>query len=132
MLYAEDIAIALNLTGVVLIEEPTVNGQVRASITANEPVTEAMQARVQAWHTAGQIADIIKLDADLVLSRLTTAEQEALFTARRTIWQVDYFLTRASTTGIISTSDSDLPAAQAMFAELGIVAADRWTDLLAP
>jgi len=132
MLYAEDIAIALNLTGVVLIEEPTVNGQVRASITANEPVTEAMQARVQAWHTAGQIADIIKLDADLVLSRLTLAEREDLFTARRSVWQVDYFLTRAATTGIISTADADLAAAQAMFAELGIIAADRWTDLLAP
>jgi hypothetical protein len=105
---------------------------VRASITANEPVTEAMQARVQAWHTAGQIADIIKLDADLVLSRLTLAEREDLFTARRSVWQVDYFLTRAATTGIISTADADLAAAQAMFAELGIIAADRWTDLLAP
>lgn len=77
------------------------------------------------------VADIIKLDADLVLSRLTTAEQEALFTARRTVWQVDYFLTRAATTGIISTNDADLPAAQEMFAQLGIIAADRWTDLLA-
>jgi len=77
-------------------------------------------------------ADIIKLDADLVLSRLTAAEKEALFTSRRTVWQVDYFLTRASTTGIISTSDSDLPAAQAMFDQLGIISADRWTDLLSP
>jgi hypothetical protein len=76
---------------------------------------------------------ILSIDADLVLSRrLTAAEKEALFTARRTVWQVDYFLTRASTTGIVSTADADLPAAQAMFAELGIIAANRWTDLLAP
>ena len=52
--------------------------------------------------------------------------------ARRTLWQVDYFLTRASTTGIISTNDADLPAAQEMFAQLGIIAADRSTDLLTP
>jgi hypothetical protein len=45
---------------------------------------------------------------------------------------VDYFLTRAATTGIISTADPDLPAAQAMLAKLGIVAADRWDALLAP
>lgn len=132
MLYAEDIAIALNLTGVVLIEESTVNGKVRATITANEPVTEAMQARVQAWYDAGEVSDTLKLDADLVLSRLTLAEREDLFTARRTVWQVDYFLTRAATTGIISTNDADLPKAQEMFAQLGIIAADRWTDLLAP
>jgi hypothetical protein len=73
-----------------------------------------------------------KLAADLVLSRLTAAEKEALFTARRTVWQVDYFITRAAANGIVGTDDPDLPAAQAMFAQLGIIAANRWTDLLAP
>ena len=77
-------------------------------------------------------AEPLRIDADTVLSRLTAAERESLFTARRTVWQVDYFLTRAATTGIISTADADLPTAQAMFAQLGIIAADRWTDLLAP
>jgi hypothetical protein len=127
MITALDIADALNLTGVTF----TVEGG-RASITANETVTEAMQSRVRAWYAAGEVSSLISLDADLVLSRLTAAEKEALFTARRSVWQVDYFLTRAATTGIISTADADLPAAQAMFAQLGIIAADRWTDLLAP
>jgi hypothetical protein len=124
MITAEDIQNALGLTGVTLYGDGT--------ITANEPVTEAMQARVQAWHDAGKVSAALSIDADLVLSRLTLAEREDLFTARRSVWQVDYFLTRAATTGIISTADADLPAAQAMFAELGIIAADRWTDLLAP
>jgi len=73
-----------------------------------------------------------KLAADLVLSRMTDAERAALFIARRTVWQVDYFLTRAAANGIVATDDPDLPAAQAMFAQLGIIAANRWTDLLAP
>ena len=73
-----------------------------------------------------------KLAADLVLSRMTPDERAALFTARRTVWQVDYFLTRAAANGIVSTDDPDLPAAQDMFAQLGIIAADRWNDLLAP
>ena len=77
-------------------------------------------------------AEPLRIDSDTVLSRLTAAEREALFTARRTVWQVDYFLTRAATTGIVSTADPDLPAAQAMLAQLGIVAADRWPALLAP
>jgi len=124
MITANQIEDSLGLTGVVLYGDGT--------ITADQPVTEAMQARVHVWHKAGEISNIIKLDADLVLSRLTAAEKEALFTSRRTVWQVDYFLTRASTTGIISTSDSDLPAAQAMFDQLGIISSDRWTDLLSP
>jgi hypothetical protein len=77
-------------------------------------------------------AEPLHIDSDTVLQRLTAAEREALFSARRTVWQVDYFLTRASSTGIISTADADLPAAQAMLAQLGIVAADRWPALLAP
>jgi len=128
MITAEQIQNVLGLTNVTLTGD--VNG--RFTITANEPVTEAMQARVQAWHDAGEVSPALNIDADLVLSRLTAAEKEALFTARRTVWQVDYFLTRAATTGIISIADADLPTAQAMFAQLGIIAANRWTDLLAP
>lgn len=45
-----DIAAVLDLTGVTLTVE---NG--RATITANEPVTPEMQARVQAWHDAGEV-----------------------------------------------------------------------------
>ena len=128
MITAEQIQNVLGLTNVTL----TGDADGRFTITADEPVTEAIQARVQAWHDAGEVSPALSIDADLLLSRLTAAEKEALFTARRTVWQVDYFLTRAATTGIISTADADLPAAQAMFAQLGIISADRWTDLLAP
>lgn len=93
---------------------------------------EEYNALAQAYVPPPPAPEPISLDADLVLSRLTLAEREDLFTARRTVWQVDYFLTRAATTGIFSTNDPDLPAAQEMFAQLGIIAADRWTDLLAP
>ncbi len=124
MITAEDIQNALGLTGVTLYGD--------GIITADQPVSEAQQTRVRLWFESGEVSNVINLDADLVLSRLTAAEKEALFTARRTLWQVDYFLTRASTTGIISTNDADLPAAQEMFAQLGIIAADRWTDLLTP
>jgi hypothetical protein len=86
----------------------------------------------QGWQMEPVSAEPLHIDSDTVLQRLTSAEREALFSARRTVWQVDYFLTRASSTGVISTADADLPAAQAMLAQLGIVAANRWPALLAP
>lgn len=50
MIQTNDIAAALGLTGVVLYVEGG-----RATITANEPVTDEMQSRVQAWHDAGKV-----------------------------------------------------------------------------
>ena len=95
---------------------------------------EAYAAMVAAYvpEPEPQAPEPLHIDSDTVLQRLTAAEREALFSARRTVWQIDYFLTRASSTGIISTTDADLPAAQAMLAQLGIVTADRWPALLAP
>lgn len=53
MITASQIEQALGLTGVVL----TVRGDTEATIAANEPVTDAMQAKVQAWHAAGAVPD---------------------------------------------------------------------------
>jgi hypothetical protein len=71
-------------------------------------------------------------DADIVLQRLTLTERTALFTARRTSAEVDYFITRASSTGIISDADAGFSAAVAALATAGIIAAARWPVLLAP
>lgn len=107
----------------------TVVRGVVTSIKAPRPVTTDELAAALASAPASPAP--VRLDTDLVLSRFTDAERAALFTARRSVWQVDYFITRAATTGIVSTADPDLPAAQAMFAALGIIAADRWPALLA-
>lgn len=50
MITANDIAAALNLTGVTLVVEDG-----RATITANEPVTDEIQAKVQRWYEAGEV-----------------------------------------------------------------------------
>jgi hypothetical protein len=55
MLQPNDIAAALNLTGVKLYEELLPDGTTRATITADQPVTPEMQAKVQRWHLAGRI-----------------------------------------------------------------------------
>jgi len=50
MINQNDVAAALSLTGVTL----TVEGG-RTTITADQPVTAAQQAQVQAWHDAGAV-----------------------------------------------------------------------------
>lgn len=108
------------------------NAAALQSLAAEKDAEKAAALAAQAGQTPTPADGVTRIDSDAVLSRLTAEEREALFTARRTIWQVDYFLTRAATTGIISTADADLPAAQAMLAQLGIIAAERWSTLLAP
>lgn len=67
---------------------------------------------------------------DTALQRLTQAEKLALFTARRSDALVDYFLTRASSTGTISEADPEFPAAMEYLDEQGIIPALRWPELL--
>jgi hypothetical protein len=74
----------------------------------------------------------LRQESDIVLQRMTPEERDSLFTARRTSATVDYFITRASSTGIISEADPDFPSAVAALNAAGIVAAERWPDLLAP
>lgn len=68
---------------------------------------------------------------DIILQRLTPQEREALFTARRTVWQIDYLMTRATSTGTIHEDDPDFPDARAMLDQAGIIAASRWEELFA-
>jgi hypothetical protein len=121
MITALEIENALNLTGVTLYGDGT--------ITANEPVTQEMQSLVNGWIQVGKIEFTIK--SDLVLQRMTEAERSAMFSARHSAWQVDYFLTRASALGSININDPDLTTAKQLFADLNIIAMDRWPALLA-
>jgi hypothetical protein len=57
MTTAQHIEQALGLTRVVLY----IDSDGRASITANEPVTDSMQRQVQAWHDAGGVPDMSAL-----------------------------------------------------------------------
>jgi hypothetical protein len=108
------------------------NAAALQALAAEKDAEKTAALAAQAGQTTPLSDGSTHLAADTVLLRLTETEREALFTARRTVWQVDYFLTRAASTGIVSTADPDLPAAQAMFAQLGIITADRWPALLAP
>lgn len=69
---------------------------------------------------------------DIILQRLTETERGALFTARKNVWQLDYLITRAASTGEIHEDDADFPLARATLDQLGIVAAARWDALFAP
>jgi pyrroloquinoline quinone (PQQ) biosynthesis protein C len=75
----KDIETALGLTGVVLYIDSG-----RASITANETVTDAMQARVQAWHDCGEIrAEYVDLRAAAYLTEGVTPEALAIAIAEK-------------------------------------------------
>lgn len=94
---------------------------------------EDYAALVAAYVPPAEVAALPRIQSsDTVLQRLNEAEREALFTARRTVWQVDYFLTRAATTATISDEDPDFPAAVSALDQLGIIAASRWDALLSP
>lgn len=68
---------------------------------------------------------------DIVLQRLSEDERAALFTARKTVWQVDYLITRAAATGEIHEDDADFPLGRATLDQLGIIATTRWDALFA-
>lgn len=130
MLYAADIAAALNLNGVVLLEEPLPDGTLRATITANEPVTAEMQAKVQAWHRAGKVTTTRQQSGATVIRRLTDAEIVALDASRHPAAIRAKML--AQSEGVISEADPDFAALTAALDALGIIAAARWPALLAP
>ena len=120
-----DIAAALNLTGVTLTVE---NG--RATITANEPVTAEMQSRVQAWWDAGEVSNARIQKTDIVLSRLTDAEYDALTSS--TVIGIRRAVDLARSTGVIADNHPAFAPFTAGAAALGIIAAARWDALLAP
>lgn len=68
MIQPADIAAALNLTGVTLMVEGD-----RATITADQPVTAEMQARVQAWYDAGEVNAVPRSVTPLQMRRALRA-----------------------------------------------------------
>jgi hypothetical protein len=125
MLQPNDISAALNLTNVMLFED---NG--RASITADQMVTEDMQAKVQAWYNAGSInAPRTQFNAT-VIRRLTNTEIVALDASKHPAAIRAKML--AQSEGVISEADQDFASLTGALDQLGIIAANRWTDLLAP
>lgn len=119
------IASALNLTGVTLMVEGD-----RATITANEPVTPEMQARVQSWHEAGAVSNALSQKTDIVLGRLTDAEYDALTTS--TVIGIRRAVDMARSTGVIADSHPAFAPFVAGADALGIIASSRWPALLAP
>jgi hypothetical protein len=130
MITAADIATALNLTGVVLLEEPLPDGKTRATITADQPVTPEMQACVQAWHDAGAVTTALRQTGATVIRRLTDAELVALDASRHPAAIRAKML--AQSEGLISQADPDFAGLTAALDALGIIRADRWPTLLAP
>jgi hypothetical protein len=125
MIQPTDIAAALGLSNVILYTDGA-----RATITADQPVTVEMQAQVQAWYAAGEISNTRSQKTDIVLSRLTDAEYDALTTS--TIIGIRRAVDMARSTGIISNAHPAFAPFVAGADALGIISADRWTDLLAP
>lgn len=63
---------------------------------------------------------------------MTDAERAALHAARTASWQIDYFVALADSEGVIDESDPQFPDAVAALDSMGIIAASRWSELLAP
>ena len=122
MITAEDIQNALGLTGVTLYGDGT--------ITADQPVSEAQQTRVRLWFEAGEVNHALTQSGATVIRRLTDAEIVALDSSSHPAAIRAKMI--AQSEGIISESDPDFASLTGALDQLGIIAANRWTDLLAP
>ena len=68
----------------------------------------------------------------IVRRRMTPSEKQALHAARQSSWQVDDFIGQADAAGVIDEDDPNFSDAVAALDALGIIAAGRWSELLAP
>jgi hypothetical protein len=125
MINADQIASALNLTNVILFED---NG--RASITADQLVTDDIQVKVQAWYDAGALNAPRTQSGATVIRRLTDAEIVALDASKHPAAIRAKMI--AQSEGVISEADQDFAALTGALDQLGIIAANRWEILLAP
>jgi hypothetical protein len=125
MIHADQIENALGVTGVTLT---VVDGC--ATITADQPVTAAQNALVQAWHVAGAVSNTRSQKTDIVLSRLTDAEYDALTSS--TVIGIRRAVDMSRSNGTISDAHPAFAPFVAGAAALGIITADRWDALLAP
>ena len=91
-----------------------------------------LTAEQYASEIAAQEAPTLRQATDVVRRRLTSAEKQALHAARGSSWQIDDFVSLADAAGTIDESDPNFPDAVAALDALGIIAASRWDELLAP
>ena len=77
------------------------------------------------------IPTIRKQSARVVLDRLTTQECAALHTARQSSAELDAFVLKAVSEGVISEAAPEFAAAVTALDAAGIIAANRWPALLA-
>lgn len=122
MITAAQIQTALGLTGVTLYGDGT--------ITADQPISTAHQARVQAWFAAGAVDESRTQTGATVIRRLSDAEIVALDASRHPAAIRAKML--AQSEGIISESDPDFAALTSALDQLGIISSARWAVLLAP
>ena len=122
MITAEQIQNALGLTGVTLFGDGT--------ITANEPITNAMQTRVKAWYAKGEVSTARYQSGATVIRRLTDNELVALDASSHPAAIRAKML--AQSEGVISEADPDFAALTGALDSLSIIDANRWTDLLDP
>ena len=122
MITAEQIQNALGLTGVTLFGDGT--------ITANEPITNAMQTRVKAWYAKGEVSTVRYQSGATVIRRLTDNELVALNASSNPAAIRAKML--AQSEGVISEADPDFAALTGALDSLSIIDANRWTDLLDP
>lgn len=62
-------------------------------------------------------------------ARWTDDEMAGLFSTRKTVWQVDDYITLASAQGSVNLSGPTAAAAKALFVKLGVLTAER-TDAI--
>ena len=122
MITSEQIQNALGLTGVTLFGDGT--------ITANEPITNAMQTRVKAWYAAGEVSTARYQSGATVIRRLTDNELVALDASSNPAAIRAKML--AQSEGVISEADPDFAALTGALDALGIIDTGRWPELLAP
>ena len=105
------------------------NGAVTAFPAHSGDPCEANAAADIAWAIANPPTFPHRQETRIILDRLTNAERAALFGSTHT--DIRTLVAKALATGAIRDDDPDFPAAVAGLAALNIIAANRWTALLA-
>lgn len=122
-------------TGPILPENAAAHPE--ATVEQLAELTDLYAADIALYESAGEPAEPApeaapprSAPASVVVRRLTHSELEALRDSEHPEAFRAYLL--ATSEGVISETDPDYPQLVALLDSLGIVAAERWADLLAP
>ena len=109
------------------------DGQVTAfAAVSGAPSSENAAADIaHALANPPAIVVIHKQSSRVVLDRLTAQERAALHTARQSSAELDSFVLKAVSEGVISEAAPEFAAAVTALDAAGIIAANRWPALLA-